>query len=117
MARNLTPDSIQALAANKELTVSDWPKADLYYIALNQKDERLKNPKVREALRWLIDYQGMAGSFLKGQFQVQQAFWPAGFPGSLTDTPLKLAVAQAHPLLPETRYPHAFQATSSPPTP
>src|SRR5258708_5414206 len=87
MARNLTPHIIQALAANKELTVSDWPKADLYYIALNQKDERLKNPKVREALRWLIDYQGMAGSFLKGHFQVHQPFCPPGFPGPLTQPP------------------------------
>ena len=116
MARNLTPDMIQALAGNANVRVSDWPKADLYYIGLNQKDERLKNPKVREALRWLIDYQGMAGSFLKGQFQVQQAFWPAGFPGALTETPFKLDVAKAKALLAEAGYPNGFEVTFDTPT-
>ena len=37
----------------------------------------------RQAIRWLVDYQGMADSFLKGRFQVHQSFWPAGFFASL----------------------------------
>ncbi|MBV9523625.1 MAG: ABC transporter substrate-binding protein, partial [Alphaproteobacteria bacterium] len=98
MARNLTPDMIKVLGENANLTVSDYPKADTYYLGLNQSVEPLKNPKVREALRYLIDYQGMVNSFLKGQFQVQQAFWPAGFPSALTDNPFKLDVAKAKQL-------------------
>src|SRR5258708_20701456 len=68
-------------------------------------------------MRWLIDYQGMSDSFLKGQFQVQQAFWPAGFPGSLTDTPFKLDVAKAKALLPEAGYPNGFEASFDVPSP
>ena len=61
IARNLSPDQIEGIAGNAEIVVEAFPKADIHYLGLNQKDERLANPKVREALRWLVDYQGMAG--------------------------------------------------------
>jgi peptide/nickel transport system substrate-binding protein len=109
MARNLTADQIQGIAGNADLVVEAFPKADIFYLGLNQKDEHLKNPKVRQALRWLVDYQGMADTFLKGKFKVHQAFWPSGFYASLTDTPFKLDVAKAKALLAEAGYPDGFE--------
>ncbi|HEX5941005.1 MAG TPA: ABC transporter substrate-binding protein, partial [Anaerolineales bacterium] len=79
LVRNLTADQIQGIAGNADLVVDNYPKADVYYLALNQKDERLAKPQVRQAVRWLIDYQGMVDSFLKGRFKVHQSFWPSGF--------------------------------------
>jgi peptide/nickel transport system substrate-binding protein len=111
MARNLSADQIQGLAGNSEIVVETHPKADVWYLALNQKDERLANPKVRQAIRWLVDYQGMADSFLKGQFKVHQSFWPSGFAGSLTDTPFQLDVEKAKALLAEAGYPDGFEVT------
>src|SRR5712692_10531776 len=116
MARNLTPDMIAALGESKDLTVSNFPLADTYYLGLNQTVEPFKKAKVREAMRWLIDYQGMSNTFLKGQFQVQQAFWPAGFPGSLTDNPFKLDPAKAKQLLAEAGYPNGFEVSMDTPT-
>jgi peptide/nickel transport system substrate-binding protein len=104
------------LAEDSKLKVSDYPKADTYYLGLNQTTDALKNAKVREALRWLIDYQGMASTFLKGQFQVQQAFWPAGFPMSLTDNPYKLDVAKGKALLAEAGFPNGFEVTMDVPS-
>ena len=109
LARNLTPDQIESIAGNAELVVEAYPKADIHYLGLNQKDERLANPKVREALRWLVDYQGMADTFLRGQYQVHQAFWPSGFFAALTDTPFRLDVAKAKGLLAEAGYPDGFE--------
>jgi peptide/nickel transport system substrate-binding protein len=109
IARNLTADQIQGIAGNADLVVEDFPKADLHYLALNQKDERLAKPQVRQAVRWLIDYQGMADSFLKGRFKVHQSFWPSGFDMSLTETPFKLDVAKAKQLLSEAGYPDGFE--------
>ncbi|MBX6320852.1 MAG: ABC transporter substrate-binding protein [Rhodospirillaceae bacterium] len=119
LARDLTTDQIQGIAGNKDIVIETHPKADLYYLALNQKDERLSNPKVRQAIRWLIDYQGMADTFLKGRFKVHQSFWPSGFEGSLTDTPFHLDVAKGKQLLAEAGYPDGFEveldaANSSP---
>ena len=108
IARNLTPDQIQAVAGNADIKVEPFPKADVYYLGLNQKNEYLKNPKVRQAIRWLVDYQGMADTFLKGRFQVHQSFWPAGFYASLTDTPYKLDIDKAKQLLAEAGYLDGF---------
>jgi peptide/nickel transport system substrate-binding protein len=109
LVRNLTADQIQGIAGNADLVVEGFPKADVYYLALNQKDERLAKPQVRQAIRWLIDYQGMADTFLKGRFKVHQSFWPSGFYASLTDTPFKLDVAKAKQLLAEAGYPDGFE--------
>jgi peptide/nickel transport system substrate-binding protein len=111
IARNLTADQIQGIAGNADLVVESFPKADIHYLALNQKDERLANPKVRQALRWLVDYQGMADTFLKGKLKVHQSFWPSGFYASLTDTPFHLDVAKAKTLLAEGGYPNGFEVT------
>ncbi len=109
IARNLTPDQIKSIEGNKDLVVETYPKATVYYLGLSQKVEPLKNPKVQEALRYLIDYQGMADSFLKGQMQVHQSFWPAGFFASLEDNPYTFDPAKAKALLAEAGYPDGFE--------
>ncbi len=41
----------------------------------------------------------MTNSFLKGQMQIHQSFWPAGFPGALTDTPFSYDPEKAKQIL------------------
>jgi len=101
IARNLTPDQIAGLEGNEQLKVQTDPKATLMYLQVNMDDPVLSKPKVREAIKYLIDYRGMADSFLKGQFRVHQSFWPTGFFASLPDTPFKLDVERAKALLAE----------------
>ncbi len=69
---------------------------------MNQKKAELANPKVLEAMRWAVDYQGMADTILKGQWGVHQAFLPQGFLGALTETPYSLDVEKAKALLAES---------------
>jgi peptide/nickel transport system substrate-binding protein len=108
MARNLTPDQSKGLAGNPDIVINTYPSADTYYMALNQNDQHLKNPKVRQAIRWLVDYQGMVDTFLKGQYIVHQSFWPSGFFASYDDNPFKLDVAKAKQLLSDAGYPNGF---------
>jgi peptide/nickel transport system substrate-binding protein len=108
IARELTSDQIAGLAGNPDVVVNSYESGELWYMALNMKDERLANAKVREAIRYLIDYQGMASSFLKGQLIVHQSFWPSGFPDSLGDNPFSLDPAKAKQLLTEAGYPNGF---------
>ena len=108
-ARDLTPEEMKGLADNKNIVVEADPKALIYYMGLNQKVAALAKPKVREAIRWLIDYQGMADGALKGFAKVHQAFWPSGLPCSLADTPFHLDVAKAKALLAEAGYPDGFE--------
>jgi len=96
MAKNLTPDQIAGL---KDLTVETYPQAAVHFLSLNQKTAALQPEAVWEAARYLVDYKGMTDSFLKGQMNVHQAFWPKGFPGSLDDTPYSYNPEKAKQIL------------------
>ena len=113
VARGLTPTDISGIAGNADLVVADDLDGYIYYISMNQTREPLNNPKVLDAMRYLIDYQGMANSFLKGQVIVQQAFLPRGYLGALEDTPYTFDVAKAKALLAEAGYPDGFSTTIS----
>ncbi len=95
IARRLSPNDAQAIAANAELKLFEEQRGRIYYLGANQKHEALAKPEVVQALRHLIDYDGMVGSLLKGQYVVHQSFLPIGFLGSLEDKPFKLDVAKA----------------------
>lgn len=89
IARDLSPDQIAALAGNRNIRVESWGKGDQYYLGMNQRDPLLANPAVQQAVRWSIDYQGMADTFLKGRAKVRQTFLPAEFQGAIADAPYK----------------------------
>jgi peptide/nickel transport system substrate-binding protein len=111
IARDLTPDQVAGLAGSKDVSIMNVPRAALHYLALNLKTESLANPKVREALRYLVDYKGMVDTFLKGQAKVHQAFWPSGFWASLDDTPYSFDPAKAKALLAEAGFPNGLELT------
>ncbi|AUH65880.1 ABC transporter substrate-binding protein [Paracoccus zhejiangensis] len=101
VARNLTPTDVEAVSTVEGIKVQDEPRGRILYMGLNQKDEVLSNPKVVEAMKYLVDYEGIAGSFLKGQFMVHQAFLPSGYLGALDENPYTYDVAKAKALIEE----------------
>jgi peptide/nickel transport system substrate-binding protein len=109
IARNLGADQIAGLEGNPDVVIQTDPKALSIYLQVNMRDPILSQPKVREALRYLVDYDGMVDSFLRGQFKVHQSFWPSGFYASLTDKPFSLDVEKAKALLAEAGYPDGFE--------
>jgi peptide/nickel transport system substrate-binding protein len=111
IARDLTPDQVGGLSGNKDVTIMNVPRAALHYVALNLKTVPFANVKVRQALHYLVDYQGMVSTFLKGQFKIHQAFWPSGFWASLDETPYSFDPAKAKQLLAEAGYPNGFEVT------
>ena len=101
VARKLTPTDIEGVSGNEDIKVEDTLRGRIMYLALNQKIEPLDDPRVIEAFKYLIDYEGMANSFLKGQYVPHQAFLPAGFLGAIDDMPYALDVEKAKALLEE----------------
>lgn len=98
MARNLTPDQITGLPADT-IKVETFPQAAVHFLSFNQKTESLTPPAVWEAARYLVNYDGMTESFLKGQMEKHQAFWPKGFPGSYDETPFSYDPEKAKQIL------------------
>lgn len=99
MAKNLTPDQISGLAGKDNVKVETYPQAAVHFLSFNQKTAALQPEAVWEAARYLVDYKGMTDSFLKGQMQVHQAFWPSGFPGALDDNPYSYDPEKAKKIL------------------
>ena len=111
IARDLTPDQVAGLAGDKDVTITTIPQATLDYVGLNLKDPPLQNVKVRQALHYLVDYDGMVNSFLKGQFVVHQTFWPSGFWASLDKNEYNFDPAKAKALLAEAGFPNGLELT------
>jgi len=99
LARDLTPDQIKGIAGNADLAVDDSPKGTVAYLAANQSHPILSDPKVMDALRYAVDYRGMADSFLSGQWVVHQTFWPKGLWASFEEAPYSLDIEKAKSLL------------------
>ena len=121
IARDLTPDLIEALAVDEEIAVDSHPRGTLIYLAANQGHPVLGKPQVVQALRHAVDYHGMADSFLAGQFIVYQAFWPRGLWAAHTETPYRRDVARAKALLAHAGHGDGFalriDTLTSPPFP
>jgi peptide/nickel transport system substrate-binding protein len=111
VARNLGPDHAAAVAGNPRLRVRYVRKGALYYLGLNQKNAVLRRRDVREALRYLVDYDGIIGTLMRGAAAPHEAFVPLGYLGALDDRPFALDVARARRLLREAGVPEGTELT------
>jgi peptide/nickel transport system substrate-binding protein len=111
IARNLSPQDIAALSANKDVKLTSTPKGTVYYISLNQKNPNLAKPEVREALKYLVDYDAIGDTLIKNIGVVNQNFLPQGLLGASKDKPYKLDVAKAKTLLAKAGLPNGFKVT------
>ena len=111
IARDLLPEQIAIARKNPELQVIAEPKASLMYLSMNTRHPALAIPKVREAIRWAIDYQGIERNLVPETFRVHQAFLPRGFPAAVTETPFAFDPARARALLAQAGFPDGIELT------
>jgi peptide/nickel transport system substrate-binding protein len=111
VARNLEPNDLDAIANNPDLTSTSAPKGTVYYISLNQKNEKLAKPEVRQAFKYLVDYDALGSTILKGIGEIHQTFLPKGDLGELNEKPFKLDVAKAKELLEKAGLKDGFSVT------
>jgi peptide/nickel transport system substrate-binding protein len=111
IARNLTPQDLEALGSSKDVKTTATPKGAVYYLGLNQKNPVLAKPEVREAFKWLVDYDAIGATIIKNIGVVHQSFLPIGLLGASKDKPYKLDVAKAKALLAKAGHPNGFKVT------
>ena len=109
VARNLSPQDLEALESNAAVTLTTTPKGYITYFSLNQKHPILSKPEVREAMKWLVDYDALGRTMLKNIAVMHQNFLPVGLFGAATEKPYKLDVAKAKALLAKAGYPNGFK--------
>jgi len=111
IARNLTPQDLAAVSAHKDIQLTATPMGTVYYISLNQKNPKLAKPEVREAFKWLVDYDAIGATLIKNIGVVHQNFLPIGLLGASTDKPYRLDVAKAKALLAKAGFPNGFKVS------
>jgi len=99
VARNLEPGDLAAVSKKDGLATTSAPKGTIYYIGLNQKNANLAKPEVREAFKYLVDYDAIGETIIKGIGEIHQTFLPKGQLGALNENPYKFDVAKAKELL------------------
>ena len=110
-ARNLTKDQIEALKSNPDIAIQQGLKGAILYLGLNQKNPNLQKPEVREALKWLVDYDAIQQNIVSATHAVHQSFLPRGFLGAIEDRPYKLDLAKGKELLAKAGLPNGFTLT------
>lgn len=111
VARNLEPGDYEAVSQNADLATTSAPKGTVYYISLNQKNPTLAKPEVREAFKWLVDYDAIGSTLIKGIGEIHQNFLPKGVLGAAENNPYKLDAAKAKELLAKAGSPDGFSVT------
>ncbi|GHD11260.1 ABC transporter substrate-binding protein [Tianweitania populi] len=111
VARNLDPGDLEAVSKNADLATTDAAKGTVYYISLNQKNETLAKPEVREAFKYLVDYDAIGSTLIKGIGEIRQTYQAKGVLGALDASPYKLDVTKAKELLEKAGLKDGFSVT------
>lgn len=111
IAFSLSAPDLQALEGREDVTVQTGPGAAFYYLAVSMEDERFADPLVREALRYVIDYEGLNETILPYFGRLHQRPIHTGFLGALDDPGYELDIERAKELLAEAGYPDGFSTT------
>ncbi|WP_425053563.1 ABC transporter substrate-binding protein [Psychromarinibacter sp. S121] len=111
LAYSLAAPDLAALQEEEGITIETVPSAGFYYLAVSMKDERFANQKVREALRYLIDYDGVNSAVMPFYGVKHQGPLNSGVFGAIEEPGYTLDVEKAKALLAEAGYPDGFDTT------
>ena len=111
IARDLSADDLKTLDQGGKVKVDKVLKPQLFFWTFNNEDPIFKNEKVRLAMRYLIDYDGLAKSVMPYLGVPRASFVQQGAFGALDATegqPFHLDLDKAKQLLTEAGYPNGF---------
>ena len=118
VAWNIPPQMLFEIEkeAKKGIKIVSVPSASIEYLAMNAEFGPLKDARVREAVRYAIDYDGIIEDILRNRAIKLQTIIPAGYLGHNPSAPFHQDVEKAKKLLAEAGYPDGFtiELTSSP---
>lgn len=111
IARNLEPGDLEALSGDDRFYMVSAPKGTVYYFSLNQQHDTLSKPEVRQAVKYLVDYDAIQSTLIKGIGTIHQNFLPAGMLGATDENPFTLDIDKAKELLAKAGLKDGFTIT------
>ena len=98
---SLSPDAIQSLSQDPNLTVQKFNGSNLNLLTLNTAEAPLDNVKVRQAIAYAIDRESMIRDLLQGQGTIAHSILPQESWAYVSGTTYKFDPAMAKKLLDE----------------
>ena len=86
MARVLNGNDLAGIEAGKAAKVVRTPRTQFYYITFNMNDPILSNAKVRQAVKYMVDYDALEKTTMKYEGRVRQSLVPIGAFGAMAYT-------------------------------
>jgi peptide/nickel transport system substrate-binding protein len=100
IADNLTPDMVKAKAADAKFSVYKADSLNLQYLGMNVgPDSPFKDARVRQAVRYALDQDGIISALAGGNARKVQTIIPAGLFGFNAATPYSVDLEKAKGLL------------------
>lgn len=114
VARDLTPEDITVLQKNPDIKIINTRMHQITYLALSNANPIFKNDKVRLALKYLWDYEGLSHTVIQNIGIPRASVVPLGAFGALDKEqglPFKLDIEKARSLLKEAGYADGFETS------
>jgi peptide/nickel transport system substrate-binding protein len=114
VARDLGPDDLKDMEKSKDVAIVKVLKPQLVLWTFNTADPIFAHEKVRLAMKYLIDYDGLGETVMAYMGVPRASFVQLGAVGALDQKagqPFKLDLAKAKALLAEAGYPNGFKAS------
>ncbi|MGA0614501.1 ABC transporter substrate-binding protein [Paracoccus sp. KR1-242] len=111
VAYSMQSPDLKALESDPEIRVETTFGSGFYYLAASMKDKRFQDPRVLQALRLLIDYDGINRAVMPYFGKLRQRPISTGVIGSLPDPGYHLDVKRARELLAEAGYPNGMDVS------
>ena len=111
MVGDINPDNLKSVRADKNLQVVLRPSFNVGFISLNNRNQYLKNPKVRQAITMAINKPAIVETFWNGLGTTNASFLPSALSwANSKDVPAdyRFDPAAAKKLLAEAGYPNGI---------
>jgi len=111
IAWQMLPDQVSEMAKNNDLHIVKFPATQIFYMGMNVTHGPLADKKVRQAIKYAVDYDGIINKILGGAGKQINTFIPEGFAGYESKILYKTDLEKARELLKEAGYPQGFETT------
>lgn len=109
VAWDLTPQLLTEAKKNPNVVEVKVPGHSNEYLAMNASWGPLKDPKVREAVRYSINYKEIVEDIMLNNAMLVQGFINKGYFGYVEENPFYQDIEKAKALLAEAGYPNGFE--------
>ncbi len=109
VAWDLTPQLLKEMEGAENVDIVTVPAHSNEYLAMNASWGPLKDPKVRQAIKYAVDYDSIVEDINAGYAMKVQGFIPKGYFGYVDKNPFERDIEKAKELLAEAGYPDGFE--------